>query len=77
MVGRIVLAAVARVLESVREDQVYVAVSSPECRPKSRRQNSKQIVKNVSQLKYLGTTVRNKKLIQEEIERILKSGNAC
>jgi hypothetical protein len=32
---------------------------------------------NVSQLKYLGTTVTNNNLIQEEIKRRLNSGNAC
>jgi hypothetical protein len=32
---------------------------------------------NVSQLKYLGTTLRNESLIQEEIKRRLNSGNAC
>jgi hypothetical protein len=32
---------------------------------------------NVSQLKYLGMTVINKNLIQEEIKRRLNSGNAC
>jgi hypothetical protein len=31
----------------------------------------------VSQFKYLGTTVTNKNLIQEEIRRRLNSGNAC
>jgi hypothetical protein len=32
---------------------------------------------NMSQLKYLGTTVTNQNLIQEEIKRRLNSGNAC
>jgi hypothetical protein len=32
---------------------------------------------NVSQYKYLGTTVTNQNLIQEEIKRRLNSGNAC
>jgi hypothetical protein len=32
---------------------------------------------NVSQFIYLGTTVANQSLIQEEIKRRLNSGNAC
>jgi hypothetical protein len=32
---------------------------------------------NVAQFRYLGMTVRNKSLIQEEIKRRLNSGNAC
>jgi sorting nexin-29 len=32
---------------------------------------------NVSQFNYLGTTVTNQNLIQEEIKRRLNSGNAC
>jgi hypothetical protein len=32
---------------------------------------------NVPQFKYLGTTVTNQNLIQEEIKRRLNSGNAC
>jgi hypothetical protein len=32
---------------------------------------------NVSQFKYLETTVTDQNLIQEEIKRTLNSGNAC
>jgi hypothetical protein len=32
---------------------------------------------SVSQFKYLGTTVTNQILIQEEIKRRLNSGNSC
>jgi hypothetical protein len=32
---------------------------------------------NVSQFKYLGTTVTNKHFIQEKIKRRLNFGNAC
>jgi ribosomal protein S2 len=32
---------------------------------------------NVAQFRYLGTTITNQNLIQEEIKRRLKSGNAC
>jgi hypothetical protein len=52
----------------------------------SRRQNlgqnrdiviSNRPFENVSQFKYLGTTITNRNLIQEEIKRRLNSGNAC
>jgi hypothetical protein len=39
-------------------------------------QDIKIAIENVSQLKYLGTTVTNQNVIQEEIKR-LNSGNAC
>jgi hypothetical protein len=32
---------------------------------------------NAAQIKYMGTTVTNQNLMQEEIERRLSSGNAC
>jgi hypothetical protein len=32
---------------------------------------------NVEQFRYLGTTVTNQNLIQEEIKKRLNSGNAC
>jgi hypothetical protein len=32
---------------------------------------------NVAQFRYLGTTITNHNLIQEEIKRRLNSGNAC
>jgi hypothetical protein len=36
-----------------------------------------RLFENVSQFRYLGTTVTNRNLIQEEIKRRFNSGNAC
>jgi hypothetical protein len=47
-----------------RENQVYVAVSSPDCRSRSLYKDTKQMVK------YFGTSVTDQNLIQEEIKRL-------
>jgi hypothetical protein len=36
-----------------------------------------RLLENVSQFKYLGSTVTNQNLIQEEIKKRLNSGSAC
>jgi hypothetical protein len=46
---------------------VYVAVSSPECRAKHDINIVNRCFENVTQIKYLGTTVTDENLIQEEI----------
>jgi hypothetical protein len=46
-------------------------------RPKLVQGSSTNVYGNVSQFKYLGTTVAYQNLIQEEIKRTLSSGNAC
>jgi hypothetical protein len=38
---------------------------------------AKRCFENVAQFRYLGTTITNENLIEEEIKRRLNSGNAC
>jgi hypothetical protein len=40
-------------------------------------QNHDRCFENVVQFRYLGTTITNQNLIEEEIKRRLNSGNAC
>jgi hypothetical protein len=53
----------------------------PSCHQKARQNHDIKIVntsfKNVAQFKYLGMTLTNQNLIQEEIKRRLNLGNAC
>jgi hypothetical protein len=56
---------------------VYVEVLSPEWKSKLAQKIANKLFDNVSQFKYLGTTVTDQNLVQEEIKRRLNSGNAC
>jgi hypothetical protein len=55
--------------------KVGLKVDTPECRAKSRHKDSQKCFENAAQFRYLGTTIRYRNLIQEEIKRILNSGN--
>jgi hypothetical protein len=55
-----------------RENQVYVAISSPECRSNRDVKIANRSFENVAQFKYLEMTVTNQNLIQEDIKRRLK-----
>jgi hypothetical protein len=48
-----------------KEIYVYVAVSLPECWSKSEQKIENRSFENMSQFKYLGTTVTNQTVIQE------------
>jgi hypothetical protein len=56
---------------------LYHHYFSPECSQDWDIKIANTSFQNVSQFRYLGTTVTNQNLIQEEIKRTLNSGNAC
>jgi hypothetical protein len=65
-------------LEINVEKTKYMLLSrQQECRSKSGHRIANRSFENMSQFKYLGTTVTNQNLIQEEIKRRLSLGNAC
>jgi hypothetical protein len=73
-------------IDAIKEVSLEINVEKTKYMLVSRDQNADQnreikignrSFENVSQIKYLGTTVTNRNLIQEEINRRLNSGNAC
>jgi hypothetical protein len=65
-------------LEVNVEKTKYVLVSRDQNAGQNRDINiGNRSFENVSQFKYLGMTVTNQNMIQEEIKRRLNSGNAC
>jgi hypothetical protein len=73
-------------IDASKEVGLEINVEKSKYRLLSRHQNigrnqnikiANRLFGNVSQFKYLGTTVTNQNLIQEEIKRRLNSGTAC
>jgi hypothetical protein len=61
---------------NIRKKLSLVGILLPGCRSKSGHESNRSF-ENVSQLNYLGMTVTEQNLIQEEIKRRLNSGIAC
>jgi hypothetical protein len=65
-------------LEINVEKTKYKSLFCQQCAGKNQdMKTANRSFENVSQYNYLGTTVTNQNLIQEEIKRRLNSGNAC
>jgi hypothetical protein len=62
---------------NTEETEYYVAVSSPECGQSHDIKIVNRCFENVAQFRYLGTTITNQNLIQEEIKRSLNLDNVC
>jgi hypothetical protein len=58
-------------------DSLDVVISSPKCRSKLGHKDSKQIVWKCVTVQIFGNDSIKSNLIQEEIQRILSSGNTC